>query len=134
MLDRGRWKFRTIVSRDFLGSRLLLENYIIRSKRDPRLCVLGPHVTAGSKPTRIVQCSGLEVQVWNVALIVEPLVIDARPASDKSSNANFGHDRREQNEPVGSPLFQSRHFQKQQPFQRRFRIAAGKSCSGKPKS
>jgi hypothetical protein len=29
---------------------------------------------------RIVQCSGLEVQVWNVALVVEPLVIDARPA------------------------------------------------------
>ena len=76
----SKWKLRTMVSRGFFGSRLLLEYHIIRSEPDTRLCVLGPHVAAGFKPTRIVQCTGLEVQEWNVALIVEPLMIDAGPA------------------------------------------------------
>ena len=74
------WKLWAIVVRHLLGSRLLLENHIICSKRRPRLRVLGPNVAAGSKPTRIVQGSGLKARVWKVALVVEPLVVNAGAA------------------------------------------------------
>jgi hypothetical protein len=57
---------------------LLPENDIIRRELDPRLGVLGPDMEAGLKPTRIVQGSWFEIQEWKVALIVEPLMIEAR--------------------------------------------------------
>jgi hypothetical protein len=59
---------------------LLPENDIISRELDPRLRVLSPEVATRFKPTRIVQGSWFEIQEWKVALIVEPLMIEARSA------------------------------------------------------
>ncbi|SRR5260221_5068318 len=71
---------RTTVGRHLRWNGLLPENHVVRRKRDSGLRVLGPHVATWLEPTRIVQSSGFEVQVWEVAAIVKPLMIDARPA------------------------------------------------------
>src|SRR6516162_295454 len=63
-----------------LSLGLLPENDIISRELDPRLRVLSPEVATRFKPTRIVQGSWFEIQEWKVALVVEPLMIEARSA------------------------------------------------------
>jgi hypothetical protein len=113
---------------------LLPENDIIRRELDPRLGVLGPGVATRFKPTRIVQGSWFEIQEWKVALVVEPLMIEARSAlgaevathpfvqtlADKVIRLRPGH--------FNFEVLKNNGHRKG-----RSQIASGNSCNGTPK-
>src|SRR5579862_786923 len=71
---------RALEARHPTEARLLGEDDVVGREPNPRLRVLGPDMAAGSQPAPVVESPRLDVAEGGVALLGEPLVIDARTA------------------------------------------------------